>query len=480
MKVTGRGSALPKKGEARGGNTPVKVVASNNGCYASLSDFHKHELRGMRAELNIRPQSRLEGVRLQPYKIYKEDKDTIILPRHWASQHVDLEVEFEYAQMTTINIRWDEQLCRLCTKKRQDEQVECVMRGMRSYYGGVLSVPCGYGKTTVALHIASRLACRTIIVVHKEFLMHQWIDRIHSLYPDCTIGRIQGDTMDTNADFVVAMLQTLAKRAYTPSLFRSIGFAIFDECHLVSTQHFSRALMSICCKHVLGLSATPHRPDGTWCVIEHFLGPVLFQCDRSNDAKCVDIDYVNSGVAVQLQLNKKGNVNFAQMINDLCSHHERNSLLLNAALRCIKNGHKLLILTDRREHVQALVELLSSSGVTASEYLGGMKQGDLEISSQSQAIVATFPMASTGLDIPSLSALLLATPHVEIEQAVGRIMRAEHDQHLVIDVVDDMSVTYCQWRKRKTWYRKQGYQIRTERDRPDGGAPATQAFGFLD
>ena len=48
---------------------------------------------------------------------------------------------------------------------------------------GVLSLPCGFGKTTVSLAIACKLGYRTMIVVHKEFLANQWKERIQQFCP---------------------------------------------------------------------------------------------------------------------------------------------------------------------------------------------------------------------------------------------------------------------------------------------------------
>jgi len=62
--------------------------------------------------------------------------------------------------------------------------------------GGIISLKCGGGKTVLALSIISELQKKTIVLVHKDFLMTQWRDRILEFLPDAKIGKIQQDTID--------------------------------------------------------------------------------------------------------------------------------------------------------------------------------------------------------------------------------------------------------------------------------------------
>ena len=68
-------------------------------------------------------------------------------------------------------------------------------------------------------------------------------------------------------------------------------------------------------------------------------------------------------------------------------------------------------------------------------------------------------MAAEGLDIKTLSTLVLATPRTDITQAVGRILRVKRERPLVIDIVDDHTIFKNQYKKRKSFYKKNNYQI---------------------
>jgi superfamily II DNA or RNA helicase len=143
---------------------------------------------------------------------------------------------------------------------------------------GVLSLPCGYGKTTVSLAIACKLGYRTMIVVHKQFLADQWRERIQQFCPGATIGIVQQDKKETDRDFVIAMLQSLSLKEYSFSDFDSIGTLIVDEAHHICAKVFSQSLFKMCPKHIFGLSATPERKDGLTKVLHWFMGPTFLCC----------------------------------------------------------------------------------------------------------------------------------------------------------------------------------------------------------
>ena len=77
--------------------------------------------------------------------------------------------------------------------------------------GGLLDVDPGKGKTVMALNIIARLRLKTLVVVHKSFLLNQWIERIQQFLPAARVGMIQGQILDIDdKDIVIGMLQSLS------------------------------------------------------------------------------------------------------------------------------------------------------------------------------------------------------------------------------------------------------------------------------
>jgi superfamily II DNA or RNA helicase len=94
-------------------------------------------------------------------------------------------------------------------------------------------------------------------------------------------------------------------------------------------------------------------------------------------------------------------------------------------------------------------------------YVGGMSEVELKKSENKQIILSSYQMAQEGLDIPTLNAEFLITPKTDIVQTIGRILRAKHaiSNPIIYDFVDTHEVFQRQWLKRKTYYKKQNYEI---------------------
>ena len=134
----------------------------------------------------------------------------------------------------------------------------------------------------------------------------------------------------------------------------------------------------------------------------------------------------------------------SRMITNICDFMPQTKKIVNEVIDCCKEGRKILILSDRRSHLEAMFKLFEETEYTCGYYLGGMKEKDLEITEGKQVILATFAMASEGFDCRyPLDTIVLSSPKSNIEQAVGRILRQEAKDRkfipLVIDIMDEFS-----------------------------------------
>ena len=96
---------------------------------------------------------------------------------------------------------------------------------------------------------------------------------------------------------------------------------------------------------------------------------------------------------------------------------------------------------------------------TVGYYIGGMKEEQLKESENKKIIIATYAMASEGLDIKTLTTLIMASPKTDVCQSVGRILRTKHTSPLVVDIIDNHDIFVKQWQKRRQYYIKQKYNI---------------------
>lgn len=413
------------------------------------------------------------------YKVYGLSKSFMYIPRNFPYRREGVDIENKIPSgITCQHMKF---VGNLKASTNQIEASDTVYSKLvdesnatqRQYSGnalhcGILSLPTGYGKTTVALHIMCRLGYKTLIIVHKEFLMNQWVERISHFVPAARIGYIQGPKADVaNKDVVIGMLQSLSSKDYDRALFREFGLTIVDETHHICTRMFSKSLLKYNTKYLLGLSATIERKDGLTNVLHWLMGPVLYQTHRSQkrDVMVTKCDYDCEEYKNEFPLNRTGKANMPQAINQLTESADRNRFIVSLVRTCIDAQRKVLVLTDRRQHCVDILELCKDITI-GGLYIGGMKAEELAESETKALIIGTFTLAHEGLDIPALDTLILATPKSDIVQAVGRILRetpGKSNHPLVMDVVDHWGPFKGQYYKRQKYYKSTGFTIRTHR-----------------
>jgi superfamily II DNA or RNA helicase len=320
--------------------------------------------------------------------------------------------------------------------------------------------------TVLSLNIISRLKKKTFIIVHKEFLMNQWIERIQQFLPKARVGKIQGPIIDIDdKDIVIGMLQSLSMKEYPASTFDSFGLTIIDEVHHISSEVFSNSLFKLVTKYMLGLSATMNRKDGTTKVFKMFLGDVIFKGKRDEEREVVvhAIKYeVDDEEFNEVKLDFRGNPAYSTMISKLCEYNRRSEFILKVVsdMLSVNPNQQIMILAQYKNILKYLHDAIAHRNIaTVGYYIGGMKEQALKATEGKKIVIATYAMAAEALDIKSLTTLIMATPKTDIEQSVGRILREKHSSPIVVDIVDSHDLFQNQWRKRKTFYKKENYKI---------------------
>jgi superfamily II DNA or RNA helicase len=405
----------------------------------------------LKKKLTVRPISPMEEFKLASFKVFKENEKKLVVPVHFGLENIG-PAEDRRAAPEKANIQFVGKI------KKELFQDKAVDGFFETQSGGVLCLDVGFGKTVCALAIAARLKLRTMIIVHKEFLAHQWKERIRQFCPGSTIGIVQQDQCELGCDFVIGMIQTLSQRTFPPRTFESIGLLIVDEAHHIGARVFSQSMFKLCTKWTLGLTATPDRKDGLGHLLNWFMGPTYFVARRESqkgvEVRVVNIEHVSN---YSVPLNKFGKVSLPEMVTDLTEMETRNELIVKV-INSLDKTRNILVLSDRRAHC----EWISSQIKGSSLYMGGMKRDQLEASEKARVIVATFSQAHEGLDIPKLDTILLTTPHSDVRQAIGRILREANgkvNHPLIIDFVDRLSVLVPMYYRRRAIYKSQGFDI---------------------
>jgi len=390
----------------------------------------------MKAALTVRANENAVGIRPKAFKIYRElERGQLVIPRFYDTNIKPLKI----SKGESVDISF--------TGTLRPHQKDAV----KNFKGnGVLCLPCGQGKTITALAICAKLKRKTLIIVHKEFLASQWVEKIKEFYRGVSVGLIQGSTWDVeNHQVVIAMIQTLCAREYAENAFDIFGMVIIDEAHHIGAPAFSQVMLRMTPEYTLGLTATPQRKDGLTRILYWFLGPAFYTMETTSENFQINkIDFHDKEEFSQPpHLTKFGKISMSTMVTQLTTIDSRNEVILNLIKSAQERGRKSLVLSDRRSHCEFLYSQLDPE--KTSLHMGGTKGFPCV---EKGTLISTFSLAYEGLDIPELDTIFLCTPHSDIKQAVGRITRSRTSQKEVWDIVDEWSIFKTMWYKRKKIY----------------------------
>lgn len=454
-------------------NTLNKVLTAK-GYAIKKSMLNTLQENDLRTSLTMTPQiseKYMKGVTTFP--IYLESPTRFYVPRNWGIK--------KYGQPEADTVPFGAELPSNITFKGTpyEYQETIINTFIDKGANGLICVPCGRGKTFMALNIAIKLGKRFLIVVDKEFLMNQWKSEIENYISGIRVGILQANKSETDSDkydCTICMIQTLCKREFPEGLFSTYGYTIFDECHHLGASYFSKALMKIQTKYMLGLSATPERQDGLEKVFEYYLGePVYQEKIREPDPTVIvrSIFYDSEDPKYkEVPVDWKGDVISARLLSQIVDFEPRNKKILEILLELSQNSNRyILVLSDRISHLKWFEDELEKTQLKFGYYIGGMKQELLDKNAlECQILLATYQMVSEAFSVKKLNTVIFTTPRKMVEQASGRILRTRIEDRKVgpciVDIVDSHNTYLRRWYVRKLYYKQCKYTIEYVNKKP--------------
>ncbi len=453
----------------------MSTFLSSRGYGLLKSKFSEDTLDKIRNELTVSPnvQMIVPNMEIPKFKCFLESQKKIYLPKAYGLQKFGVPDIDKLDEGETVDLNF--------TKELRQNQLEPVRKLLEACNdpnkrGGLLELVCGGGKTVLALYTIAKLKKKTMIIVHKNFLLDQWKERIEEFLPDTKIGLIKAKTIDVeDKDIIIASLQSLSMKEYDPKIFAGIGTIVVDEIHRTSSEVFSRAYFKHTPKYSIGLSATMNRSDGLSKVFKWHIGEVVFKnITRKDNLDVLCKYYDNESLLYRREIAMfNGKPLIASMITNICNFEPRNDFIVDIIKDILKKepNRNILILSDRRAQLETLKNKIEANKLgSVGYYMGGIKQNELDYNAQNCPIlVGTFSVAAVGLDIPKLDTLILVSSKSDIIQSVGRILRKKAEDReyipLVIDIIDSFSIFPNQFKKREKYYKKCKFNIIKENNK---------------
>ena len=354
-------------------------------------------------------------------------------------------------------------------------QEKAVREAISGLYG-ILESKAGSGKTQMGIALIREYGRKALWLTHTIDLLNQSRDRALQYMDKDLIGTITAGKVDIGKGVTFATVQTLSKLDL--SQYKDMwDVIIVDECHRVcgsptQLSMFSKVLNSLSARHKYGLSATVHRADGMIKATKALLGDIVYSVPDdaiADKVMQVGIKPVGTGIKINRRcLNTDGTLNYTKLINYLCEDFDRMNVIHDAIVK--EKDHSCLILSDRLEHLENLMQLLPPTMKPYAVMVSGKmttKKGKLEREKaiedmregKKKYLFATYSLAKEGLDIPCLDRLFLTTPQKDyavITQSIGRIARTfdGKTEPIAYDFVDDIGYLVKSYKKRCSTYKK--------------------------
>lgn len=350
---------------------------------------------------------------------------------------------------------------------------ESAVAAMLMFDAGVFCAPTAFGKTVTAAALIARRGVNTLVLVNRTDLLRQWQERLQSFLGvgKGVVGTISGGKFKPTGKIDIAVMQSLSKQGEVNALVENYGHVIIDECHHIGAASFDAILKRAKAKYVLGLTATPIRRDGLQPIIFMQCGPIRHKATRAESAPH-DLAVIPHSIVKKIDVSSDAGIQ--DVFRHLVTDPARTAAICVDIKVAFDQGRKVLVLTERTEHLAAILAELTGQVPTPFVLHGRVPKklraaviADMESlpPDAPRILLATGKLVGEGFDHPPLDTLVLAMPvswKGTLQQYAGRLHR-EHATKTDVRIVDFVDTGHPallrMWDKRQRGYRAMGYRI---------------------
>jgi superfamily II DNA or RNA helicase len=383
---------------------------------------------------------------VRPYRMNEDN--TISLPFRWALENVPNIIRPERKDLTPIQATFTSTL-RTVQLEIKDE---CISHLNKK--GCVLiSLFPGAGKTCLSIYLASKIGLKTLFICHRLVLVEQWKKAISRFVQHPRIGFVKTEknpkklAASLDNDFLIVNAQNVKKLG--SECFRDVGLVVIDEIHAIMAESLSECLYHLHPRYLIGLSATPSRPDGLDKLLDFYFG---------TDTKIVRELYhphIVYRIDTSIEYEEDSKTQWSAMITSQCMNEARNNLIVDIIL-----SHKdrtFLVLCKRVDQAKYIASRLEEE----KELVSVMTEDVNEYDENSRVIVSSIQKTGVGFSFDKLDALVLGSDVEEyFIQYLARVMRTEQVKPIVFDLVDPHRSLKKHFSERKKVYLKAGGVIK--------------------
>ncbi|MEP7107001.1 MAG: DEAD/DEAH box helicase family protein [Ferruginibacter sp.] len=442
------------------------VFINRPGINTALINFLKEELNFANSEFIIKKKTGRNTFGTERYfKFIEETENEVIIPKGFIGRIIhfciDNKIEYDFKderkRLPDISFNFNAPL-------REYQNVTIASAEKKDI--GVIVAPPGSGKTIIGLKIISQKKQPALIIVHRKQLAEQWIERIETFLgiPKNEIGKIGQGKTKIGKCITIATIQSLVKeleKPGDPNITNAFGTIVVDECHHIPATTYNTAVAKLNSFFLYGLTATPFRKYNDGRLIFIHLGQVISEIKPLDIGPSKQAKIIICNTALDVPFNSKTD-KFETLSKILIHDSARNKQILNDITNELNTGKKVVIITERKEHVDSLNQYLKQLYETIT--LSGEDTENNRVSKWKilkegnyQVLITTGQFFGEGSDLQNAQCLFLVYPFSfegKLIQYIGRVQRSE----ITPTIYDyrDIKIDYLNklFLKRNTYYRK--------------------------
>jgi superfamily II DNA or RNA helicase len=445
-------------------NNTVRI--SREGMTTTLINFLKEELNFASTEFVIKKKIGKNTFGTERYfKFVEETENEVFVPRGFIGKLIRFCRENKIEHDFIDERKKQRSIPYLFNAQLRDHQ-QTVVESITKKDIGVIVAPPGSGKTIVALKIISDKQQPALIIVHRKQLVEQWTERVETFLgiPKTEIGKIGQGKSKVGNKITIATIQSLSKKLGTAdaeNILTAFGTIIVDECHHIPAETFRNTISKIQTFYLYGLTATPFRKYNDGKLIFIHLGEVVAEIKSNEISNSQQAKILIRNTELDVPYNSKTD-KFETLSKILVHDSSRNKLILEDVKAEINKGKKVVIITERKEHIDSLYQYLKQSyeAITLSgedSEINKNSKWEILKAGNYQVLITTGQFFGEGTDLQNANCLFLVYPFSfegKLIQYIGRVQRSE----LAPTIYDyrDIKIDYLNklFLKRNTYYRK--------------------------
>jgi superfamily II DNA or RNA helicase len=442
------------------------VKISRYGMSIQLINFLKEELNFTNSEFIIKKKIGKNTFGTERYfRFVEESESNVIIPRGFIGKLIrfcrenKIEHDFidERKKKNNISLLFNAQL-----REHQQLAVDSIEKKDL----GIIVAPPGSGKTIIGFKIIADKKQPALIVTYRKQIAEQWIERIQTFLgiPKIEIGKIGQGKTKIGKHITVAMIQSLSKeleKLEADKLINAFGTIIVDECHHVPAETYRNTISKLHTFYLYGLTATPFRKYNDGKLIFIHLGEIVAELKTQDIGKTKNAKIIIRNTELDVPFNSKTD-KFETLSKVIVHDSTRNRLILEDVISELNSGKKVVIITERIEHIDSINQYLKKSyetitltGEDSESYRNSkwktLKEGNYQV------LITTGQFFGEGTDLQNANCLFLVYPfsfESKLVQYIGRVQRSE----ITPTIYDyrDIKIDYLNkmFLKRNAYYRK--------------------------